>query len=114
MQLRAFPYVDTNDLAKSFGWDYEEGWEQHDTQEFVRVLLDAIERSYSGSSNANFINDIYEGTSTNYVHCLECGKESATQENFLDLLLTVRNVYEHTYNDSLNLAIQRYIKPEKL
>ncbi|EAR91927.3 ubiquitin carboxy-terminal hydrolase (macronuclear) [Tetrahymena thermophila SB210] len=114
MQLRSFPYVDTKDLAKSFGWDNQDGWEQHDTQEFVRILLDAIEKSVHGSKNYNFINDIYEGTSANYVKCMECNYESITQENFLDLVVTVKNIYDKIYNDSLEKAVQRYIKPETL
>ncbi|EGR28599.1 ubiquitin carboxyl-terminal hydrolase family protein, putative [Ichthyophthirius multifiliis] len=114
MQLKTFPYIDTNDLAQSFGWDFQESWEQHDIQEFIRILLEAIEKSFVGSNNQNFINDIYEGASINYVQCQKCNKQSIRQENFLDLVVTVKNMFDKVYNDSLEKSIQSYIKPELL
>lgn len=35
----------TSGLTKSFGWSAAEAFQQHDAQEFVRVLIDALERS---------------------------------------------------------------------
>eukprot|EP00919_Chromeraceae_sp_WS-2016_P003353 GHVR01008149.1.p1 GENE.GHVR01008149.1~~GHVR01008149.1.p1 ORF type:complete len:168 (-),score=50.88 GHVR01008149.1:91-594(-) len=37
--------VDTRDLTKSFQWDRCQSFQQHDVQEFCRVLFDAIEAS---------------------------------------------------------------------
>ena len=36
-------YADTTDLTGSFQWDYQEGMQQQDIQEFWMQLFDAIE-----------------------------------------------------------------------
>lgn len=46
LQLSRKNYVDTKGLTKSFGWESSMSFEQHDIQEFIRVLFDAIEQSY--------------------------------------------------------------------
>ena len=36
--------VSTVELTSSFGWDMQQGFEQHDANEFVSVLLDKLEQ----------------------------------------------------------------------
>jgi ubiquitin carboxyl-terminal hydrolase 47 len=54
--------VDTKSLTKSFGWQSAQSFEQHDTQEFCRVLFDAIEQSFAiAGDQCTTIKDLYEG-----------------------------------------------------
>ncbi|OMJ69120.1 hypothetical protein SteCoe_33242 [Stentor coeruleus] len=106
--------VDTKFLTKSFGWDNKESFQQHDVQEFCRVLFDAIEESVKGTDSENLISSLYEGIMTDYVKCLNCQTESKRTDRFLDLSLTVRNDFEKIRNDSIEKALQNYIKPELL
>jgi len=49
-----------------------------------------------------------------YTHCRDCQNESQREESFQDLILTVKNPFEKVYNNCIELAIQRYMKPEIL
>ena len=61
--------VKTKDLTKSFGWTDADAFTQHDVQELLRVLFDALERVMKGTAQANLINDLYEGQMKDYVQC---------------------------------------------
>jgi ubiquitin C-terminal hydrolase len=114
LQLSNTWYVDTNALTKSFGWDLREGFQQHDVQEFCRVLFDAVEQSVADTDQRNFINELYEGALEDYVRCVNCSTESKREDKFLDISLTVRNDFDKVYNDSLTKALENYRKPENL
>ena len=114
LQISKRPNVETKSLTKSFGWDIKESFQQHDVQEFCRVLFDAIEESVKGTECENMISSLYEGIMTDYVKCLSCEYESKRSDRFLDLSLTVRNDFEKIKNDSIEKALQNYIKPERL
>lgn len=101
-------------MIQSFGWTQHQAFEQHDCQEFIRILFDAIEKTFAGNKNEHFISDIYGGISQNYVKCLECSSESIRDENFLDIGLTVKNHFDKIYNDNILKAFQNYLKPELL
>ena len=106
--------IDTKHLTQSFGWDTKESFQQHDVQEFCRVLFDAIEESVKNTDSENLISSLYEGEMTDYVKCLTCQSESRRTDKFLDLSLTVRNDFENVKTDSIEKALQNYIKPELL
>eukprot|EP00742_Colponemidia_sp_Colp-10_P003548 GILJ01003779.1.p1 GENE.GILJ01003779.1~~GILJ01003779.1.p1 ORF type:complete len:1161 (+),score=247.88 GILJ01003779.1:139-3621(+) len=114
LQLSKRPYVETRDLTKSFQWTSHDSFQQHDVQEFCRVLFDAIETTFKGTEQANFINDLYEGIMIDYVQCRECHHESSREDKFLDISLTVRNEFDKIYNDSVDKALENYLKPEIL
>ena len=63
-------------------------------KEFSSVLFDAIEESMKSTNKESIINDLYEGTTVNYVKWLECGYESSRPENFLNIGLTVKNEFD--------------------
>jgi ubiquitin carboxyl-terminal hydrolase 47 len=84
----------TTGLTKSFGWNEHESFQQHDAQEFCRVVFDAIESSVSGTSLSNMIRDLFQSQLTNYVKCLTCLQESCTVDFYLDWSLTIRNPFE--------------------
>lgn len=114
LQLKENSYVDTNGLTKSFQWSIRESLQQHDVQEFCRVLFDAVEESVKGTEQAKMITELYEGTILDYVKCLQCNQESRKEDKFLDLSLTVKNEFEGLYNDSVEKAFTNYLKPEML
>lgn len=106
--------IETTALTKSFGWTHAESFQQHDVQEFCRVLFEAIEKSGKESNQIKFIQDMYEGKYADYVKCLACGNESTREDKFLDLSLTINNKFENIYNDSVEKALRNYVKPENL
>jgi ubiquitin carboxyl-terminal hydrolase 47 len=105
---------DTKGLTKSFGWDLKESFQQHDVQEFCRVLFDAIEKSVQGTPEENMINTLYQGETTDYVKCNKCLYQSERSDTFLDLSLTVKNPFDNIYNDSLEKCLYNYVKVEEL
>lgn len=114
LQISKSAYIETTGLTKSFGWDLKESFQQHDVQEFCRVLFDAIEESVKETSQEKMINQLYEGTMVDYVKCLNCNQESSREDKYLDLSLTVKNDFDQIYNDSVEKALANYVKPDKL
>ena len=114
LQSSPFTHADTKGLTKSFGWNTKESFEQHDVQEFCRVLFDAIEKSFQGTPEENMIKKLYEGKMIDYVRCLNCNQESKRKDTFLDLSLTVKSKFDNIYNESLEKALLNFIKPETL
>ena len=114
LQLTKQTSVDTRGLTKSFQWDYRDSFTQHDVQEFCRVLFDAIERSVKGTSQENIINELYQGVLIDYVKCQACGTESQREDKFLDVSLAVKSDVDRVYNDSLEKALDTFVRPEML
>ncbi len=113
LQLKKRSAEDTKDLTKSFQWGSADALYQHDIQELCRVLFEAIEISLN-SDDKNYINEIFEGQSASVVHCQECNFESIRSDKFLDISIPIRNEFEKIYNNSLEMALSNYIKPEVL
>lgn len=114
LQTSKNSYADTKGLTKSFGWNNKDSFEQHDVQEFCRVLFDAIEKSVQGTPEENMIKKLYEGEMIDYVKCKTCEHESKRQDTFLDLSLTVKSKFDNIYNESLEKALLNFIKQELL
>ncbi len=75
--------IQTHDLTKSFGWNSEDAFQQHDVQELCRVMFDALEKMFKNTQQNNFINELYQGRIKDYVKCLECETESARVDVYL-------------------------------
>lgn len=54
-------------------------------QEFMRVLLDAIEQSFEINNIYGVVEDIYSGEGIDFIKCLECGYTSERNTKFYDL-----------------------------
>ena len=106
--------IETTALTKSFGWTQAESFQQHDVQEFCRVLFEAIEKSAKEVGSCKFIQDLYEGTYEDYVKCSVCFNGSVREDKFLDLSLTIKNQFEKIYNDSVEKALAGFVRPEYL
>lgn len=46
-------------------------WQQHDVQELCRVMFDALEITWKDTSQADLINQLYQGKLKDYVKCLK-------------------------------------------
>ena len=82
-------------IAKQMSWG-----KQEDSHEFLRLLLDHIQKScYKGitgldnlSKETTIINQIFGGFLRSEVLCLKCHHRSSIYEPFLDLSLDIKNV----------------------
>lgn len=104
----------TKDLTKSFGWTDEEAFTQHDVQELCRVLFDALEKAWTGTGQANLINQLYQGEMKDYVQCTVCGNESSRTDKYLDIPLVIKAFGSETSVKSVEEALAKFIEPEEL
>jgi len=96
----------TEDLTKSFGWDEEDVFEQHDVQELFSILLEKLETQLKRASMPNFIAQLFEGKEQRYIKCLNVPYQSKNDQTYRDIQLTVencKNIYE---------SFQRYTETE--
>lgn len=114
LQLSSRGAVETNALTRSFGWTSSDGFQQHDVQELCKVLFDAFEREVKDTPQSTLVNDLYQGTMTNYVRCKECGKESQSPDTFLELSLVMRPFGSKEVMSSVLESLDYCLKPETL
>ncbi|ULT89294.1 hypothetical protein L5515_007887 [Caenorhabditis briggsae] len=100
--------VETNSLTRAFGWDKLDAFNQHDVQEFCRVLLDNLETKMKGTSEEKSIPNLFRGNMKSYIKCLDVDYESSRTESFYDVQLNVLGM------DSLERAFDAYTTPETL
>lgn len=106
--------VQTHDLTKSFGWNSEDAFQQHDVQELSRVMFDALEKMFKGTEQQNLINELYQGKIKDYVKCLECDTESARVDVYLDVPLCIRPFGSNKTFESVEEALDAFVQPEIL
>ncbi len=116
LHMKSGPYGDTKELIHSFRWDPMESFEQHDVQEFCRVLFSAIDESMVGSTEGDpdFIGKLYEGCLGSYIQCLSCHSVSVGEEKYRDIQLAIRNDTQKITNSSIEMALNSYFTPERL
>jgi ubiquitin C-terminal hydrolase len=114
LQLSEQRAVKTKKLTKSFGWSDADAFTQHDVQEMCRVLFDALERAWKGTSQENLINDLYQGEMKDYVRCQECGHESSRADKYLDIPLVIKGFGESKAIKSVEEALFKFVEPEVL
>jgi len=100
--------VSTKQLTKSFGWDTNDTFMQHDVQELNRVLVDKLEEKMKGTSVEGTMAHLFRGKFTNYVACINVEDKSTRDEDFYDLQMPVKGC--KTLYDSLD----EYVKEETL
>ena len=99
MNLKA---TKTKELTEAFGWEKNEGGDQHDSQEFIRILLfDVLERILYDTPFNNIINNIYKVNYISNMQCNNCGnlKNKIESEYVLNLqILNMKGVYESLFS----------------
>ena len=107
--------IDTKDLTRSFGWDASDSFTQHDVQELLRVLFDALEHELESTSQAGVLQRIYRGTWSDYVQCKVCLHQSPNPSSFDDINLAIRAFDEQqTPFHSPEAALTAFLEPETL
>lgn len=100
--------VSTEELTKSFGWDRQDAFMQHDIQELNRVLCDNLEGKMKGTESEGTIEKLFQGTTENFIECLNIDFKSRREEKYYDVQLDVqncKNVYE---------SFDKYVEIESL
>lgn len=82
--------IGTTELTKSFGWDSFEAFQQHDVQEFNRVLQDNLEEKMKGTPADGAISKLFEGKMKSYIKCINVDFESSRVEDYYDIQLNVK------------------------
>ncbi|KAI3952854.1 hypothetical protein MKW92_019983 [Papaver armeniacum] len=88
--------VGTKALTKSFGWNTNQAFMQHDVQELNRVLCEKLENKMKGTAVEGTIQHLFEGHHMNYIECINVEYKSTRKESFYDIQLDVKgcqNVY---------------------
>ena len=88
-------YLETKGLTKSFKWEREDSFVQHDVQEFSKVLFEALEVSFAASEKYDTVDQLFQGESLSYLKCKEKGCESNNYERWLDLQLIIENKFDN-------------------
>ncbi|OHT15897.1 Clan CA, family C19, ubiquitin hydrolase-like cysteine peptidase [Tritrichomonas foetus] len=91
--------VSTDELIKSFGWTSREAFVEHDVQEFIRVLLSNLEEKLQKSHLDGKVAELFHGTISHYIKCINVDYQTSNKEDFYDLSITVRGFKD--LNDSL-------------
>ncbi|KAI7858609.1 hypothetical protein BDC45DRAFT_498727 [Circinella umbellata] len=82
--------IDTTELTQSFGWDNYEAFQQHDVQEFNRVLQDRLEEKMKGTPADGAITELFRGKMKSYIKCVNVNYESSRVEDYYDIQLNVK------------------------
>mgnify|MGYP002624222439 CR=1 FL=1 len=83
----------TKELTEAFGWAKNEGGDQHDSQEFIRILLfDILERILYDTPFNNIINNIYKVNYISNMKCTQCENIKSKIESEYVLNLQVMNM----------------------
>jgi hypothetical protein len=99
-------------LTTSFGWEGEEAFVQHDAQELMRVLFEALQLSDTcfdddGTSFSSFLPHLFSGVCANILKCSQCGHKSEREDIFYDICLPVQgmNVTMPSTPDATSLVV---------
>jgi ubiquitin C-terminal hydrolase len=98
--------VDSTDLTTSFGWEGEEAFVQHDAQELMRVLFEALKLSDTFSegeaiSFSSLLPQLFSGVWSDILKCSQCGHMSIREDLFYDICLPVQGMQVTTSGSHL-------------
>eukprot|EP00457_Paulinella_chromatophora_P002746 gb/GEZN01002751.1/.p1 GENE.gb/GEZN01002751.1/~~gb/GEZN01002751.1/.p1 ORF type:complete len:674 (+),score=109.65 gb/GEZN01002751.1/:148-2169(+) len=95
----------TRQLMSSFGWGDGVAFMQHDVQEFLRVLIESLEKSVREKKK---ITRLFRGVSEMYIECLNVNYRSTRKEEFYDLQLDVKGIKD------LQSSLHQYVTIERM
>ena len=99
--------VSTERLIKSFGWMSNELFKQNDAPEFLKILLDNLEKVLPNNIK-NGISDLFNFKMKQIIKCTNVNFSSERVDDFFDLTLDVRG-YDDIYS-----SLKQLITEEKL
>jgi hypothetical protein len=108
MQMRDIDFVETKGLTRSFKWDREDSFTQHDVQEFSKILFEALEVSFAATESYDTVDQLFQGESLNYIECKNAGCDSSNLEKWLDLQMVIENQWEQVSKHLISLLPQFY------
>lgn len=110
LQASDMASVSTQGLTRSFGWNSGDGQAsaQHDIQELNRLLMEALEGSLRGTSQAETLQQLYQGTQVTKILCCTCNTVTTREEPFFDLPVQVAGFPD------LIWSLNEYVAPELL
>ena len=115
LQTSTVQAVGTTALSRAFGWDEGEAFVQHDVQELLRVLFDALEAELKPTPQGATLQRLFRGELCDYVQCKECLSESQSPSAFEDLNLAIRSFgVAPTLYASVEEALTAFLEPETL
>jgi hypothetical protein len=84
-------------LTTSFGWEGEEAFVQHDAQELMRVLFEALQLSDTSidgdeTSFSTLLPHLFSGVCADILKCSQCGHKSTREDVFYDICLPVQGM----------------------
>ncbi|XP_055829915.1 ubiquitin C-terminal hydrolase 13-like [Solanum dulcamara] len=82
--------VATRELTRSFGWDSQDSFLQHDVEELNRVLCEKLEGKMKGTIVEGTIQQLFEGHNMSYIECINVEYKSMKKDSFYDLQLVVK------------------------
>jgi ubiquitin carboxyl-terminal hydrolase 7 len=100
--------VETKGLTRSFGWTEKDAYQQHDIQEFARVLQDKLEEKMKGTPLDGTMNRLFVGQQQSYCQCINVDYVSKRTEDFYDLSMNVKGF------PTLLKSFENYIDVEEL
>ena len=100
--------VSTKLLTQAFGWNSSESWQQHDVQEFSRVLLDNISERVKKTEMDGKADALFAGKSQMYIQCVNVPFKSERIETYLDLAMNVKGC------KGLKESFDQYVEVELL
>lgn len=106
MQSHRLPEVRTKKLIELFNWEQMTTSNQQDVHEFVRRLIEELDKYLKGTEYANSLSDLFAGQTKTITRYADM--ESTHLDVFWDLTLSVHE------NADIQEAIESYLKPEEI
>ena len=104
--------ISTAGLTKSFCWDGDQVFVQHDVQELCRLLFDALEEAFAGTAD---VTRLFRGQLVDFLACKPPHTHTSTRSDaFLDLQVAVRGFGSARPIASVIEGLRNFLKPESL
>lgn len=96
--------VTTKHLTKAFGWTTSENFLQQDATELLKFLIDRLEQKMGPDA----IKILFEGSTKNFIRCINVQMESSHEEAFQDIQLDVEGC------DNIYQSMKKFVEVERL
>lgn len=112
LELSAKAAIPTQNLTKSFGWKSEDAFEQHDLDELVTVLLEALERRALDAATSPA--SLFQGVSNDVLSFSDPEDAARTFRRVREDPFTHISLWLDDTMGSLEAALQHYVQPETI